>query len=113
MKKFIVIYYISKDAAEKMKDYSQEEQKEGMKKWMEWAKKCGDGLVDLGSPLGNAQIINDKGSSQSHKEVAGYSILQAENMEKAKEMLEGHPHLGWNEGCEIEINECLPMPEHN
>jgi len=40
----------------------------------------------------------------------GYSILQAENMDEAKELLQGHPHLDWNAACEIEVHESLPMP---
>lgn len=110
MKKFIVIYHANESAMEQMGKSSPEESKEGMKKWMDWAEKCGDGLVDMGSPLGNGW--NMKSSSKSSKGVVGYSILQAEDMDAAKKMLEGHPHMEWNEGCEIEVHECLPMPEY-
>ncbi len=77
---------------------------------MTWAESCGDGLVDIGSPLGNGLTVTDSGSSQSEKGVAGYSILQADSMEGALALLQGHPHLGWAEGCEIEVHECLPLP---
>ena len=83
---------------------------EGMEAWMTWAESCGDGLVDIGSPLGNGLTVTDSGSSQSEKGVAGYSILQADSMEGALALLQGHPHLGWAEGCEIEVHECLPLP---
>jgi len=33
-----------------------------------------------------------------------------ENMEKAVEMLKGHPHLEWADGCEIEVHKSMPMP---
>jgi hypothetical protein len=58
MKKFIVIYRAPMSAMEQMQDSSPEENKEGMAKWMEWAKRVGDGLVDLGTPLGNGQRVN-------------------------------------------------------
>lgn len=77
---------------------------------MAWASKCGSGLVDLGAPLGNGQKLTKSGSSSSQREVSGYSILQAEDMAAAQAMMEGHPHLEWIGGCEIEIHEALPLP---
>jgi hypothetical protein len=110
MKKFIVLYHANQSAMEQMGKSTPEETKKGMEKWHEWAKSCGDGLVDLGNPLGNCQKINSQGKSPSEVTIVGYSILQAEDMEKAKALLKGHPHLGWNEGCDIEVHECLPLP---
>jgi hypothetical protein len=110
MKKFMVVYYAPAEAAKKMEGATPEQMQEGMKPWMDWAQKCGDGLVDLGQPLGNGQKMTSAGSGPSTKEVNGYSILQAEDMEGAKKMLEGHPHLGWVAGCEIEVYECMPLP---
>jgi hypothetical protein len=93
-----------------MEDVSPEEKKKGMEPWMHWAEKCGDGLVDMGSPLGNGQkITSDGASATDHAEVAGYSILQAESMDKAKEMLTEHPHLDWVDGCEINVFEMMPL----
>ena len=31
-------------------------------------------------------------------------------MAEAKALLEGHPHLGWNGACEIEVHEAMPPP---
>ena len=60
----------------------------GMESWMAWAAKCGDKLVDLGNPLEGGQKLSPDGSSeQSRREVAGYSILQAENIDDAKALL--------------------------
>jgi hypothetical protein len=110
MKKYIVAYHADKSAMEKMKKSSPEEMKKGMEPWMQWAKKCGPGLVDMGAPLGNAQKVNSEGSSVSQSSIVGYSVLQAESMDDAKEMLKEHPHLGWSAGCEIEVHEALPLP---
>ena len=111
MKKFIVIYHAPVDAMAQTGNSSPEDQAKGMQLWMDWAQKCGSNLVDLGSPLMNGQQLNPDGTSKaSSKNVAGYSILQAENMEEAKALLKGHPHLGWNAGCTIEIHETMPIP---
>lgn len=111
MKKFIVIYPASASAMEQMQNATTEEMKKGMEQWMVWAKRCGNGLVDLGTPLGGGQKLTDSGSSPSDKDVVVYSILQAEDMDGAKGLLEGHPHLGWTSGCEIEVHESLPLPD--
>ncbi|MBI4173904.1 MAG: hypothetical protein HY519_04245 [Candidatus Aenigmarchaeota archaeon] len=110
MKKYIVIYHAPEGAAKQMENATPEQMQEGMKPWMEWAEKCGSGLVDLGTPLANGQKLTPQGSTPSKRSVVGYSILQAENMEKAKAMLKGHPHLAWAAGCEIEVHEALPLP---
>lgn len=111
MKKFIVIYHSPADAMEQMANIPKEEQAKGMEGWMIWAHKCGDKLVDMGAPLMGGQALNPDGSSKnSGKEVSGYSVLMADNMEAAKAMLQGHPHLGWNAACSIEVHEVMPLP---
>lgn len=111
MKKYIVIYHAPMDALQQTTNASPEEMAAGMEVWHQWANKCGDKLLDLGNPLVNGQKLDPNGHSQpSTRQVCGYSILQAENMEEAKKLMEGHPHLGWNAACEIEIHESMPLP---
>ena len=110
MKNFIVIYHATASVMEKMNDASPEEMKKGMEPWMAWAKKCGDGLVDMGTPLANGQKVSKEGTVPSDKGVVGYSILQAESMKEAAEMLKEHPHLEWADGCDIEVHESMPSP---
>ena len=97
--------------ADKMKDASPEDMKKGMEPWMAWARKCGSGLVDLGSPLGNAHKMGKDSHGPSKSSVVGYSILQAESWDEVKKMIDGHPHLAWGSGCEIEVHECMPLPQ--
>ena len=112
MKKFIVMYHAPITALEQMQNNSPEEAQKGMELWMQWAAKCGDHLVDLGTPLdGGVKLTTDGGSEKSHRQVCGYSVLQAESMEQAKALLQGHPHLaGWDASCEIEVHEAMPLP---
>jgi hypothetical protein len=110
MNKYIVIYHADAAALAGMQDATPEQMAEGMKPWMTWAENCGDGLLDMGTPLGGGLKLSSSGSSGSDREVTGYSILQAENMAAAEAMLQGHPHLGWAEGCEIEVHEAMPLP---
>lgn len=90
---------------------SPEDMDKGMEDWMKWAAKCGDQLIDLGNPLMGGQKLSPDGNSQSStRGVAGYSILQAADMDDVKSLLIGHPHLAWNAACEIEVHEVMPLP---
>lgn len=111
MKKFIVIYYAPIEAMKQMANVPKEEQAKGMEGWMVWAKKCGDKLVDLGAPLRTGKALSPGGkSTESKKEVTGYSVLQAKDINEAISLLQGHPHLGWNAACALEVYETMPLP---
>ena len=110
MTEFIVIYYSPQSAMEKMKNTSPEDMKKGMEVWMKWAEKCGEHLVDMGAPLVGGKHIDTSGNTSSKTEVSGFSILQADNMAKAEELLKDHPHLAWADGCYIEVHEKMPLP---
>ncbi len=111
MKKYIVLYHAPQDAMKGMENMSKDEQAKGMEAWMQWANKLGSNLVDMGTPLMNGQHLSPDGkSTASKKQVSGYSVIQAESLENAKKLLEGHPHLGWNAECSIEVHEAMPLP---
>lgn len=111
MKKFIVTYKAPINAEWKTAESSPEEMEKGMKAWMDWAQKCGNKLLDFGTPLGNSLTLKAGGSSKSSdSRIIGYSILQADSMEEARDLLKDHPHLDWNAACEIELHESLPVP---
>ncbi len=111
MKKFIVLYHAPANWAEAQPEASEDDMKESMQKWMAWAEECGSSLVDMGSPLGGGLKLSKSGTSPSDKGVIGYSILQAEDMEGAKSLIIGHPHLEWAEGCNIEVHESFQPQE--
>lgn len=111
MKKFIVIYHANAEAMQQMMSATPEQQKAGMEGWMTWAQKCGDQLVDLGAPLMGGQALGANGTSEnSGKEVTGYSMLKANDMNEAKSLLQGHPHLGMGGACTIEVHETMAVP---
>jgi hypothetical protein len=113
LKTYLVVYHMNAAAAKrsaKLQAANPEGSAEGMKQWMAWAKKCGDRLVDLGSPLGNGVMLTPKGASPSKRGVAGYSILKASSMAEAKALMKNHPHIGWGGGCDIEVHESQPLP---
>ena len=111
MKKYLVIYHAPAEAMSQMDEATPEERAKGMDEWMQWAKNCGDKLVEMGSPLMSGFEINTSGKTKaSTKNVRGYSIIQAEDMEEATSLIERNPHLnGWNDESTIEIHEFMPI----
>ncbi len=110
MKKFLVLYKASPAAFEQMMKSTPEQHKAVMDKWMAWGVAAKSSIVDMGSPLANAQKVSKAGVAVSGSTVIGYSILQAENKDQAVAMLKDHPHLAWMDSCEIEVHETMPLP---
>jgi hypothetical protein len=81
-----------------------------MAAWNAWAAKVGDGMADFGTPLANGVRVTPDGTSPSTREVAGYSIIEADSLESAVELAKVHPHLTMPGGCEIEVHEADPIP---
>jgi hypothetical protein len=81
-----------------------------MKPWFAWKESVGDKMVDFGAPLvGGTRLLPDGHTEKSKKDVNGYSMIQANNMNEALALLKNHPHLSWTAGCDIEVHECTDM----
>jgi hypothetical protein len=111
MRRYIVLYLAPKTVAERFAQATPEEAQQGLQLWIDWQNKIGTGLVDPGKPLGTAMRITEKGVTKSDTNVIGMSILQANSMDEALEMVKDHHHLHWTEECEIDIIEEMPIPE--
>ncbi len=109
MKKFVVLYIAPQSAQAQMAESSPEAAQEGMKAWTEWAERAGEGIVDMGSPLGPGREVTATGTSDTAAQVAGYGILQAEDLAGAEALLDGHPHL-MMPGASIQLYETLNLP---
>lgn len=111
MKKFLVLYKASTQAFEQMmKSATPEQQKAGMDAWMNWSKKAGSSIVDMGSPLGKSVSVAKGGAvSPVANDLGGYSIMQAESKEALAASMKEHPHLMMPESS-IEITELMPIP---
>ncbi len=107
MKKFMILY-LAPVAAEQQMNVSPEEMKKGMEPWLAWFKKQGKAIVDMGAPMGMGMHFSKRGSSKGKTEITGYTIVQAEDMDAVKAMVEGHPHFMLPKAT-IEVLEIMPM----
>jgi hypothetical protein len=108
MAKFIFVY---KGPTTDMKDMSEEQVKAVMEAWNQWMQKVGSSLVDIGQPMANGESIVDDGSEGSPALLNGYSIIDADDMESARNLADGHPFLSEGRGnFAIDIYELMPVP---
>jgi hypothetical protein len=112
MKKFLVTYHAPAVAMRRPEDITPEQHEAGMKLWMDWFAKCEGHVIDMGAPLKNSQSQSVDGSfTPGQKQFSGYTIIQAENMDEAKSLMQGHPHTsGWSQAATLEVHEVAPMP---
>jgi hypothetical protein len=111
MKKFMVLY---NGPATPPDQISPEQGKALMEAFGAWAKKVGDDLVDFGQPMtpAMATAVSDDGSRKDPLQLNGYSILKADDLDGAVELVKDHPFLSAKTGeFSVEVFELLPLPE--
>lgn len=108
--KFLALYRSSVPAKEMMAGATPQDQQAGMDAWMQWMQRSGDGIVDIGAPLGDATSVPGGAASGNGSHVTGYSIVQADSRDGALALMEGHPHLSSPGNPTIELIELLPVP---
>jgi hypothetical protein len=109
MSKFLVLYQALVSAADQMAQATPEQAQAGMEAWMAWAGRVGSALVDMGAPLGPEERI-PAGASGDGGFIAGFSIVEADSMAAAGDLLRDHPHLHTPGDSSIRVFEFLPIP---
>ena len=108
MPNYVVLYNAPVSAAEQMENNDPDMAAAVMQAWNDWSARAGSGIVDLGTPLGNGRRVMAEGAAEAGTGVAGYSILQAADIDGAVALLEGHPHLQMP-GSSIDVHETLDI----
>ena len=107
MTKYMFLY---KGPATDMSEMSQEESDAVMKKWQEWMQRLGDALVDVGNPMGESSSVVDDGSDGAAGLLTGYSFVEANSMDEARALADGHPFLSDKTGeFSVDIHEVVPL----
>ena len=108
MAKYMILY---KGEATDMSQMSQDEMQAVMGKWAAWMGSVGSAMTDMGNPFGTGASVVDDGSEGTATSLTGFSILEADSMEAAKALTNGHPFLSDGTGeFAIDIFEILPAP---
>lgn len=79
-------------------------------KYMEWLAALGDAVVSPANPLKDTHTVNADGSVNDSgiTTMSGYTIVQAESMDKALDMAKSCPFL--DIGGNLEVSELIEMP---
>ncbi len=109
MHKYVFVYHAPMSPADAAPP-TPEQIQAVMAEWSAWAARVGDRMVDFGTPLAGGTRVTAEGSSPSAREVSGYSILEADDLQDALDLAREHPHLTMPGGCEIEVHEAQPVP---
>ena len=103
MAKFLYLYY-GGNAGD-----TDEERAKTMKDWKAWAGKMGKALADFGSPTGDMKVVTKAGAKNGdpQKRNYGYSFVEADDLDAAVKLANGHPHF--NTDSTIEVYEAAGM----
>lgn len=108
MSKYMMIY---KGEATDMADMTEDEAGAVMAKWGAWMESVGPALADIGTPFGPGSSVVDDGSSGAVVGLTGYSIVEANSLDHATSLTDGHPYLSEGAGnYSIEVFEMMPVP---
>ena len=107
MSKYLFLY---RGPATPMDQFSAEESEKQMQAWGAWMQSAASQLADAGAPFGARDAVSDDGSPATASDQNGYSIIEADSLEAARKLTEGHPFLGEGKGrFTIDIYELVPM----
>jgi len=110
MPKYLALYKTTVSSEELMANSTPEQMEAAMQAWMEWSQRCGDGLVDMGSPLGGGKKVTADGATDGGAHIGGFSVLQAASVDDATALVKDHPHFMSPGEPSILVLEYLPIP---
>ncbi len=95
--KFFVTYqmpHVGLDDWMKLPEDVRKEQEGTMQaEWNAWMEKHKDALIETVG-VGKPKRITKEGIEDSRNDLMMYSFVEAESLEEASQMFEGHPHFG-------------------
>jgi len=72
--------------------------------------RVGPALVDGGAPFGARLAVSDDGTNPAPSDQNGYTIVEADSLDAARALTDGHPFLSEGKGrFSVEIFELVPM----
>lgn len=78
-----------------------------MAAFMAWVNQVGSALVDPGAPLGGSAVVSSEGVAHGVAvgPAAGYSIVEADDLTAAAELLRKHPFIG--RGGALQVSQTI------
>lgn len=105
MNKYIILYHEPIEAVVH-RGSSPREIERYSEVWLNWVRRCGDILVDMGSVLRKPY----GGPADENARIFGYAVLKAENTDDTLELVGAAPCPDSTEVVSIEVPGKLPLP---
>jgi hypothetical protein len=103
MSKYLLVYQGAADPSAGMAPPSEDI----MQAWTSWGDKVGSQLTDFGSPTGPRTRV---GGSGEPLPITGYTIVEADSLDDARVLCDGHPFLdGAPADFSVDVYELLAM----
>jgi hypothetical protein len=82
-------------------------QRQAMADFMAWTQRVAGALVDPGAPLGPSKVVSSDAVSDGSAEgpAAGYSILDAPDLDAAADLVRDHPFVG--RGGSLQVSQAM------
>lgn len=109
MKRFLALY-VGEPGKGPPPDMSEDTMAKGMQAWGDWMQTHAAKVVETGGPAGVTKRVSKTGIADTHNNVGGYVVVEAESHEAAARIFENHPHFTIFPGDAVEIMEILPIP---
>ena len=107
MSKFIYLY---RGPATPIETFTAEQSAEQMAAWTAWMGRVGSAMVDGGAPFGTRTAVCDDGTTPTASDQNGYTIVEAKDLDGARDLLHGHPFLSEGKGrFTVDVYELMPM----
>ena len=107
MSKYLFLY---RGPATPMSEFTPEQSEQQMRAWGEWMSRTGPAITDPGAPFGARTAVTGDGTAGTPSDQNGYSIVEADSLDAARDLTKGHPFLSDGTGrFSIEIFELVPM----
>ena len=109
MSKFVVIYTSPESVQAVVAAMDPAAEAASTQAWLGWAGRAGEHLIDFGAPVGPGKHISQSGVTDAPAGVGGYSFLEAESVDEAVTMMDGHPQQ-MGPDASIQVYEVLAAP---
>ena len=83
----------------------------GIEAWHKWATDHKNSIAEMGSQLGKTKRVGKNGISDTRNEMGAWSVVRANSHEEAAKLFLNLPHFMIFPGEQVEVMECLPIPE--
>lgn len=91
-------------------DMDPAQMQKGMQAWSSWMSDHGGQVVEPGGPLGKTRKVGKAGVADVRNNLAGFTIIEADDIDAAAALFKDHPHFTIFHGDGVEIMPILPIP---